>query len=160
LEIFSLRHQIGVLQRSVKRPKLNAADRFLWAWLGSLWNGWESRVSIFKPATVIGWQRKGFGLFWSWRIRRGKPGRQAVPKEVRKLIRMLSCENPLWGRSAVVHQNSIRASSRRGLLCRGKQSRLCTEAPRQLFPFTDRIWIQDAAVGTHSATGPENGRAL
>jgi putative transposase len=42
-------------------------------------------------------QRKGFRLFWSWRIRHGKPGRPAVPKEVRKLIRMLSQENPLWG---------------------------------------------------------------
>ena len=74
-----------------------AADRFFWAWISSVWNGWESRVSIIKAATVIGWQRKGFGLFWSWRIRRGKPGCPAVPKEVRKLIRMLSQENPLWG---------------------------------------------------------------
>jgi hypothetical protein len=95
LEILALRHQIGVLQRSVKRPKLSAADRFLWAWLASLWNGWESRVCIIKPATVIGWHRKGFGLFWSWRIRRGKPGRPAVSKEVRELIRILSRENPL-----------------------------------------------------------------
>ncbi len=97
LEILALRHQIGVLQRSVKRPKLTAADRFLWAWLSSVWNGWESRVSIIKAATVIGWQRKGFGLFWSWKIRRGKPGRPALPKEIRELIRMLSRENPLWG---------------------------------------------------------------
>jgi len=97
LEILALRHQIGVLQRSVKRPKLNPADRFLWAWLSLIWNGWEARVSIIRPATVIGWQRKGFGLFWSWKIRRGKPGRPAVPKEVRQLIRMLSRDNPLWG---------------------------------------------------------------
>jgi putative transposase len=97
LEILALRHQIGVLQRSVKRPKLTAADRFLWAWLSSVWNGWESRVSIVKAATVIGWQRKGFGLFWSWKIRHGKPGRPTVPKEIQELIRMLSRENPLWG---------------------------------------------------------------
>ncbi|MBM3754224.1 MAG: hypothetical protein FJW38_09615, partial [Acidobacteria bacterium] len=31
LEILALRHQLGVLQRSVKPPKLTAADRFLWA---------------------------------------------------------------------------------------------------------------------------------
>ena len=92
-----MRHQIGVLQRSVKRPKLTAADRCLWAWLSSVWNGWESRVSIVKAATVIGWQRKGFGLFWSWKIRHGKPGRPRVPKEIQGLIRMLSRENPLWG---------------------------------------------------------------
>ena len=81
----------------MKRPKLSAADRFLWAWLCSVWNGWQSVVSIVKPATVVAWQRKSFGLFWSWKIRRGKPGRPAITKEVRKLIRMLSRENPLWG---------------------------------------------------------------
>jgi putative transposase len=97
LEILALRHQIGILQRSVKRPKLTSADRCLWVWLSSLWDGWESRLSIFQAATVIGWHRKGFGLFWRWKIRHGKSGRPAVPKEVRELIRMLSRENPLWG---------------------------------------------------------------
>ena len=97
LEILALRHQISVLQRSVKRPKLTIADRFLWAWLSSVWSGWQSRVSIIKAETVIDWHRQGFGLFWSRKIRRGKPGRPAVAKEVRELIRMLSRENPLWG---------------------------------------------------------------
>jgi len=46
LEILALRHQICVLQRSVKRPKLTVADRLLWAWLCSAWNGWESGLSI------------------------------------------------------------------------------------------------------------------
>jgi len=96
LEILALRHQIGVLQRSVQRPKLTPADRFLWVWLSSAWNGWPSRLFICKAATVINWQRKGFGLFWSWKIRHGKAGRPSVPKEVRELIRMLSRENPTW----------------------------------------------------------------
>src|SRR5215469_14382185 len=38
---------------------------------------------------VIGWQRKGFGLFWNWKIRHGKRGRPAAPKHVRQLIRTL-----------------------------------------------------------------------
>jgi len=49
LEILALRHQIGVLQRSVKRPKPTAADRVLWAWLSSIWNGWESFPSSRRP---------------------------------------------------------------------------------------------------------------
>jgi len=97
LEILALRHQIGVLQRSVKRPKLTTTDRFLWAWLCAVWNDWEARVFIIQPATVIGWQRTGFGLFWRWKIRHGKPGRPGGAKDVRELIRMLSRENPLWG---------------------------------------------------------------
>src|SRR5262249_5403487 len=70
-------------------------DRFLWAWLCSVWNDCEARVFIIQPATVIGCQRKGFGLFWRWKIRHGKPGRPAVLKDVHELIRMLSRENPL-----------------------------------------------------------------
>jgi hypothetical protein len=75
-EILALRHQLGVLQRSVKRPKLTAADRFRWAWLCKVWNNWRSDTFIVKPATVIGRHRKGFRLFWTWNIRRGKPGGQ------------------------------------------------------------------------------------
>jgi len=35
------------------------------------------------------WERKGFGLFWTGKIRGGKPGRPVVPKEIRDLIRTL-----------------------------------------------------------------------
>lgn len=92
-----MRHQIGVLQRSVKRPKLTPADRLLWAWLSTAWQDWKSGAFIMKASTVVGWHRKGFRLFWTWKIRRGKQGRPAVPKEVRELIRTMSLHNPLWG---------------------------------------------------------------
>ena len=39
----------------------------------------------------------GFRLFWTWRVRHGQPGRPAVPKDIRELIRRMSRENPLWG---------------------------------------------------------------
>jgi putative transposase len=97
LEILALRHQLGVLQRSVKRPKLTPADRLLWAWLCEVWKDWRSSVFFVQPATVLGWHRKGFRLFWTWKVRCGKPGRPAVPREIRELIRTLSRENPLWG---------------------------------------------------------------
>ena len=57
----------------------------------------ESALVIVKPETVIAWHRKGFRLFWTWRVRHGQPGRPAVPKDVRELIRKMSRENPLWG---------------------------------------------------------------
>src|SRR5262245_40399949 len=62
LEILALRHQLGVLQRSVKRPKLTTTDRFLWAWLCCVWPEWRSALVIVKPDTVISWQRKAFRL--------------------------------------------------------------------------------------------------
>jgi transposase InsO family protein len=97
LEILALRHQLGVLQRSVKRPKLTSADRFLWAQLSQSWSGWRSALVIVKPETVMCWHRKAFRLFWTWKVRHGRPGRPPVPMEVRKLIRKMSRDNPLWG---------------------------------------------------------------
>jgi hypothetical protein len=67
----ALRHQPGVLHRSVKRPKLTAADRLFRAWLCEVWSDWRSAPVIVKPETVIAWHRKGFRLFWTWKIRLG-----------------------------------------------------------------------------------------
>ena len=98
LENLALRHQLGVLRRSApKHLKLTSADRIFWVWLRRVWGHWKSALMIVKPATVIAWHRKGFRLFWSWRVRRGKRGRPAVLQEIRDLIRMMSRNNPLWG---------------------------------------------------------------
>jgi hypothetical protein len=98
VEILALRHQIGVLRRSTKkRPKLTMADRLFWAWLSGLWAGWRSALVIVKPETVIAWHRKGFRLFWTWKVQHARTGRPAVSCEVRQLIRTMSRANPLWG---------------------------------------------------------------
>src|SRR6267154_4812476 len=89
LENLALRHQLGVLRRSVKRPELTSADRLLWAWLCEVWSDWRSALVIVKPETVIAWHRKGFRLFWTWRVRHGQPGRPPVPNDVRELIRKM-----------------------------------------------------------------------
>jgi transposase InsO family protein len=81
----------------VKRPKLTAADRVLWVWLSAVWREWRSSVFIVKAATVIAWHRKGFRVFWRWKVRHGNPGRPMVPQDVRELIRTMSRENAIWG---------------------------------------------------------------
>ena len=78
LEIVALRHQIGILQRAVKRPKLTPTDRLLWVVLSRVWSDWRSALAV---------HRKGFRLFWTWKVRRGQPGRPAISREVRDLIR-------------------------------------------------------------------------
>jgi len=97
LENLALRHQLGVLHRSVKKPKLTPLDRLLWAWLCGVWPDWRCALIVVKPETVIAWHRKGFRLFWTWKVRRGQPGRPSVPKNVRDLIRLMSRANPTWG---------------------------------------------------------------
>ena len=97
LENLALRHQLTVLNRSVKRPRLTPADRLFWAWLSEVWKDWRLSLRIVKPETVIAWHRKSFCLFWTWKVRLGQPGRPVVAKEVRELIRRMCRENPVWG---------------------------------------------------------------
>jgi putative transposase len=96
-EILALRQQVAVLKRKRPRPSLRKADRVFWVILSCLWPGWRHALVIVRPETVIGWHRKGFRLFWTWKSRRGKPGRPPVSREIRDLVREMSRENTLWG---------------------------------------------------------------
>ena len=93
----ALRHQLAVIERTSPRPNLRPADRLLWVILSRILPNWREVLDIVKPDTVIGWHRKGFRLFWTWKSQRRKGGRPAIPREVRDLIRCMSRENPLWG---------------------------------------------------------------
>jgi putative transposase len=95
VEVLALRHQLGVLQRSVKRPRLTDADRGLWVLLSRRWAGWSDSLIIVKPATVIKWHRAGFRRYWAWRSR-PKGGRPGIDPETRKLIKQMANAN-VWG---------------------------------------------------------------
>lgn len=95
LENLALRHQLAVLQRRARRPKLHAVDRLLWVGLSRLWPRWKELLVIVKPDTVVAWHRAGFRLFWRWRSSRG--GRPRAPDEVRAIVRRLATDNPRWG---------------------------------------------------------------
>jgi putative transposase len=98
LENFDLRHQIGVLQRSArKRPTLTSWNRLWWICLSRLWRDWRSALNIVKPETVVAWHRAGFRLFWTWKLRRGQPGRPVISRQVRDLISKMCRENPGGG---------------------------------------------------------------
>lgn len=49
-ENLALRHQLGVLQRSVSRPRLRQRDRILWVWLSRLCADWRTcACGLFRP---------------------------------------------------------------------------------------------------------------
>ncbi len=97
LENLALRQQIALLRRSIKRPKLRAADRMFWVLLARVWSGWRSSLAIVNPDTVIRWHRKGFKLFWRWKSRFDERGRPRIKPEVISLIHRISLENRTWG---------------------------------------------------------------
>ena len=106
-ENMALRHQLSVLQRTARRPRLKARDRIFWVWLSRIWTDWRSALVIVKPETVITWHRQGFKLYWRWKSRAGKPGRPRVDPEIRELIRRMSRENPLWGAPRIVDELAL-----------------------------------------------------
>ena len=89
-ENLALRHQQCVLQRSVKSPKIRPTDRMLWTIRSRYWSDWKEALIFVKPDTVIRWQRKRFREHWTRLSRNGKPGRPAISKEIKELIRTLS----------------------------------------------------------------------
>lgn len=96
MENVALRHQLDVLQRNAKRPRLKPSDRALWALLSRFLPSWRRHLTIVQPDTVIRWHRASWRLYWRWRSKPGR-GRPEVSAEVRALVRRMSRENPLWG---------------------------------------------------------------
>ena len=96
LEVLALRHQLMVLKRQTRRPRLCRSDRHLWLLLMRVWPNWRNPLILFQPETLIGWQRAGFRLFWRWKSRR-RPGRPEKDQELIQLIRRMWSANPTWG---------------------------------------------------------------
>ena len=97
IENLALRQQLHIYHHSKKRPKIRLCDRLFWVLISRLWSEWKNSLIVVKPETVIGWHRKGFKLFWTWKSRRKRPGRPSIPLEVRNLIKQMAKENPTWG---------------------------------------------------------------
>ena len=69
LEILALRQQLAVFKRKRPRPQLTRLDRLFWTTLRRCWSRWADALLIVQPATVVGWHRAGFRLYWRWRSR-------------------------------------------------------------------------------------------
>jgi hypothetical protein len=57
LRTVALGHKLAVLQRPLKRPRLNSSGRLLWVWFSDVWPDRRSSLIIVRPDTVITWRR-------------------------------------------------------------------------------------------------------
>ena len=106
LENAALRHQLAVLKRSVKRPRIEDSDRIFWIMLRRVLKEWREALVIVKPDTVVRWHRRGFRYYWK-RKSRSKPGRPPIGRDVIHLIKQMSTENPLWGAPRIADELAL-----------------------------------------------------
>jgi putative transposase len=91
LALYKLRQEKGI----IPKPQCTPGFRLVWVLLMKTFAGWKDALCIVKPETVIGWHRAGFRMYWRYKSRR-RHGRPAVSVEMRKLIKKINSENPLW----------------------------------------------------------------
>jgi putative transposase len=98
-EILILRHQLAILQRQPCRPKLNWADRALFAALLSVIpKARRHRLRLLvTPDTILRWHRDIIRRRQAARSAHGRSGRPAARRNIQALIRRLARENPDWG---------------------------------------------------------------
>ncbi len=88
-----LRHQLAILNRKVRRPKITAKDRTLTVLLARLLPNWRDALHIVRPATVLGWHRRLFKVYWR---RKSRPRLPRLRPGTAALIRRIALENR-WG---------------------------------------------------------------
>jgi hypothetical protein len=96
-----LRKQLAMFQeREIKPRRADDATRAALVWLSRAFN-WREALVIVKPATLIRWHREGFRLYWKIKSR---PGRPALPRDLRALIRRMALENVAWGEERIADE--------------------------------------------------------
>lgn len=96
-EILILRHQVAVLQRQVKAPRLSWADRAVMAALARLVP--RSQLGqlrlIVSPRTPLRWHASLVRRHWTYPRR--APARPGTVKPVWALVLEMARDNPGWG---------------------------------------------------------------
>lgn len=100
LEIVVLRHELAILRRQAKRPKLRQADRVLLAALSRVLPRRSWSVFVVSPRTLLRWHQRLVARRWTYRHRR--TGRPSVDYEVEDLVVRFARENPAWGYRRIV----------------------------------------------------------
>ena len=93
LELLVLRHELSILRRHSRRPKLTESDRLVLTALSRVLprRSWEAEAILVTPETLLRRHRRIVARRWTYPHRR--PGRSPADQDVRRLILRLGREN-------------------------------------------------------------------
>jgi hypothetical protein len=128
-------------ERKVKPRRADDSARWMMAALSRMFP-WGNSLLNVKPDTLIRWQRRGFRLFWRWK---SKPtGRPRLPKDLRKLIREMAAENPIWGEERIGNELKLKLGIRGSPRTVGKYLR---DSPVRVPRLELRQWLSAPVMG-------------
>lgn len=96
VELVVLRHEVSVLRRQIVRPRLELADRMIFALFARHLPGRLRSFRIVSPGTLLRWHRELLARKWTY-PRKSAAGRPPTRAAVRALVVRFAVENPTWG---------------------------------------------------------------